>query len=103
MLERTTDEIQSLRFIDFLNERETGTIVIWEDFDIIRESSGNEYAELMEHQSEVSNYLSLIFHRYLNKPGANRLTIRINEFDLKGLDPFWRTIQKPPRVFRFRL
>lgn len=65
MLERTTDEIQSLRFIDFLNERETGTIVIWEDFDIIRESSGNEYAELMEHQSEVSNYLSLIFHRYL--------------------------------------
>lgn len=70
------------------NERETGTIVIWEDFDIIRESSGNEYAELMEYQSEVSNYLSLIFHRYLNKPGANRLTIRINEFDLKGLDPF---------------
>ncbi len=65
MLERTAEEIQSLRFIDYLNEKESGTIVVWEDFDIIRESSGNEYAELMEHQSETSNYLSLIFHRYL--------------------------------------
>ena len=88
MLERTAEEIQSLRFIDYLNEKESGTIVIWEDFDIIRESSGNEYAELMEHQSETSDYLSLIFHRYLNKTGTNKLTIRINEYALKGLDPF---------------
>ncbi len=88
MLERTAEEIQSLRFIDYLNEKESGTIVVWEDFDIIRESSGNEYAELMEHQSETSDYLSLIFHRYLNKTGTNKLTIRINEYVLKGLDPF---------------
>lgn len=87
MLERTAEEIQSLRFIDYLNEKESGTIVVWEDFDIIRESSGNEYAELMEHQSETSDYLSLIFHRYL-KTGTNKLTIRINEYVLKGLDPF---------------
>ena len=88
MLERAAEEIQSFRFIDYLNEKESGTIVIWEDFDIIRESSGNEYAELMEHQSETSDYLSLIFHRYLNKTGTNKLTIRINEYALKGLDPF---------------
>ena len=88
MLERSAEEIQSFKFIDYLDEKESGTIVIWEDFDIIRESSGNVYAELMEHQSETSDYLSLIFHRYLNKAGANRLTIRINEYTLKGLDPF---------------
>ena len=88
MLERSAEEIQSFKFIDYLNEKESGTIVIWEDFDIIKESSGNVYAELMEHQSETSDYLSLIFHRYLNKAGANRLTIRINEYTLKGLDPF---------------
>lgn len=88
MLERTAEEIQSLKHIDYLAEKQSGTIVIWEDFDIIRESSGNEYAELMEHQSEVSDYLSLIFHRFLNKTGASRLTIRINDFELKGFDPF---------------
>lgn len=88
MVERSQEEIQSLRFIDFLNERENGTLVIWEDFDIIREESGNEYAELMNYQASTADYLSLIFHRFLNKPGANRLTIRVNNFDLKGFDPF---------------
>ena len=95
ILERTVEEIQSLRFIDYLNEKESGTIVLWEDFDIIRESSGNEYAELMEHQTETSDYLSLIFHRYLNKTGINKLTIRINEYTLKGLGPF---LEKHPKT-----
>lgn len=88
ILERDMKEIQSFKFIDYLYRKESGTIVIWEDFDIIKESSGNVYAELLEHQSETSDYLSLIFHRYLNKTGVNRLTIRINEYALKGLDPF---------------
>lgn len=95
MLERTEDEIQSLHFVDFLNGRDSGTVVLWEDFDIIRESSGNEYAELMEHQSETADYLSLIFHRFLNNSGINRLIIRINNFELKGFDPF---LEKHPKT-----
>ena len=88
MVELSPEEIKKLRFIDFLNERDCGTLVIWEDFDIIRAESGNEYAALMNYQASTADYLSLIFHRFLNKPGTNRLTIKINSFELKGFDPF---------------
>lgn len=88
MLERSNDEIRSLLFSDFLADKKSGTVVLWEDFDLIRESSGNEYAELMDHQLETADYLSLIFHRFLNKPGTSRLVIRMNDFELKGFDPF---------------
>lgn len=94
MIERNQEEIQNLRFIDFLNSNDSGTLVIWEDFDLIREESGNEYAELMNYQTSTADYLSLIFHRFLNKPGANRLTIKVNNYELKGLDPFLETHPK---------
>lgn len=88
MIDCSNEEIKQIRFIDFLNGRESGTIVLWENFDILSQSSGNVYAELMEYQESTSNYLSLIFHRFLNKSGAAKLVIKINNFTLEGLDPF---------------
>lgn len=88
MIDCSDNEILQLRHINFLDDYESGTVVIWEDFDVLRDSSGNEYAELLNNQTITADYLSLIFHRYLNKEGRNRLTIRINNYYLKGLDPF---------------
>ena len=88
MIECSQDEIENIRFIDFLHNRESGTIVLWENFDIISKSSGNVYSELMECESVTADYLSLIFHRFLNKTGKDQLTIKINNFTLKGMDPF---------------
>ena len=88
MVECSEEEIQKLKCIDFLNERESGTVVLWENFDIMRESSGNEYAELMDYQNNTAEYLSLIFHRFLNRTGAGKISIKINNFILTGYDPF---------------
>lgn len=66
----------------------SGTIVLWENFDFIEKSSGNVYAELGKHQNATTDYLSLIFHRYLNGEGRNPLTIMVNNYRLAGLDPF---------------
>ena len=88
MIELEDQDIQNVYHIDFLSQRQSGTIVQWEEFDVLQKSSGNVYADLMEKQAATSDYLSLIFHRFLNKVNGRRVTIKINEFSLKGFDPF---------------
>ena len=88
IIECSANQISQIKHISWLDNLDTGTIVVWENFDIIEKSSGNVYAELSKLQESTSDYLSLIFHRYLNKSGNNKISIKINNFDLIGLDPF---------------
>lgn len=88
MVECPEEEASFVKCVDFLDLYDSGTVVVWENFDILRESSGNEYAELISYQESTADYLSLIFHRFLNRQGANKLTIRLNNYQLKGYDPF---------------
>lgn len=88
VIECSEEQIQNIRFIDYLQKQRNGTVVIWENFDIIQKSSGDVYAALSNHMSEVADYLSLIFHRFLNRNDKQKVTITVNNFKLKGLDPF---------------
>lgn len=85
-MESSISEIKEITFLDNLS---SGTIVLWEDFDLLHKSSnGRVYAELSKLKESTANYLSLIFHRFLNKKGADKLKISVNNFELEGLDPF---------------
>lgn len=88
LVEYNQDEIDSLKFVDFLNDKTSGTVVLWEEFDVLEKNAGNVYAELSRYQQIVAEYLSLIFHRYLSKDGEDRLNIYINHFQLEAKDPF---------------
>ncbi len=88
VIECSADSISEIRQISWLDNVDSGTIVIWENFDLIEKSSGNVYSELNKYQESTADYLSLIFHRYLNKTGSNKLSIKVNNYELKGFDPF---------------
>lgn len=88
MIECSSYGISRIHQISWLDNLDSGTIVVWENFDIIEKAAGNVYAELNKYQEITADYLSLIFHRYLNRSGINKLSIRINNYELKGLDPF---------------
>lgn len=103
MIECSQDEIQRIRFVDFLEDKESGTIVLWENFDVISKSSGNVYAELIDYQEVTAEYLSLIFHRFLNKTGKDKLTIKVNNYTLKGMDPFLENHKKTDARRPFQL
>ena len=94
MVECTQEQISDIRFVSFLDNYESGTVVLWENFDLIEKSSGNVYAELNRLQDSTADYLSLIFHRYLNREGNAKVTIKVNNFTLKGLDPFLENHKK---------
>ncbi len=103
MIECSAEEIDKIRFIDFLKDKKSGTVVLWENFDVLSKSAGNIYAELMEYQEVTADYLSLIFHRFLNKTGKDKLTIRVNNFTLKGMDPFLENHKKTDARRPFQL
>ena len=93
LIEYSSEDIVKLRHADLLDSLITGTVVIWENFDLIQKDigSGGIYSELQRLAEVTEDYLSLIYHRYLNKrPGekAPRLSIFINEHGINGLDPF---------------
>ena len=83
------NEINKLPYIEKLKEQKKGTLVIWQDFDVISNSSGGQvYSTLVELRSSLENTLALIYHRYLTGIGLQRLHIFINELDIRPLDPF---------------
>lgn len=82
-------EIDALPYIAKLKEQNKGTIVIWQDFDVLSNSSGGQvYSTLVDLRSSLESTLALIYHRYLSGIGTQRLHIFINELDINPLDPF---------------
>lgn len=59
MVDCSKEQIAEIRYVDFLSDKESGTIVLWENFDLIEKSSGNVYAELGKHQNATAEYLYL--------------------------------------------
>ena len=83
------DEIESLPYISRLKDQMKGTLVIWQDFDVLYKSSGGQvYSTLIDYRTSLESTLALIYHRYLSDVGSSRIHIFINELDIKPLDPF---------------
>ncbi len=87
-LELDQDEIYEIPKIEWLDAIEQGTVVVWQEFDIaFKKSNGHVLEILSEEIDETEHHLSLVFHRFLNKP-FNTVRIYINEDKIQGLDPF---------------
>ena len=87
-LELDLAEMSQLPKIDTLSCVEQGTLVIWQEFDIAYKKSNGHVREILsEEVEETEKHLSLVFHRFINKP-FNPVKIYINDDKLRGLDPF---------------
>ena len=86
LIELDDDEIEELPSIQSLKEKNQGTLVLWQDFDTIRQTfNGLEYKGLVDLIDDATGYLELIFHRYIRDHGVN---ISVNSYSLEPLDPF---------------
>ena len=88
ILELDSNEIEHIKEVDWLKCREFGTLVIWEKFDIIEKATGDVFTTLDNYKERSANYLSLIFHRFINDDKEKKIKIKINNYELVGLDPF---------------
>ena len=83
-------EIKELPYSHTLREMEHGTLVLWQDFDVISKScDGQIFDRLMELKNSVDEYIGLIFHRYISSSNPKeKISILINNHKVKALDPF---------------
>lgn len=74
--------------LDQLNAYETGTIVIWEDFDKMLEGASEPDNLFDEKISIARSHLELIYHNFLDKTSKNPIELRFNWLPLVAKDPF---------------
>lgn len=101
VLKLEEDEIKDLYCYEEFSEQAHGTLVLWENFDVISKASGGfVYESLTKHRDNLLSSLALIYHRFISEDG---LQIFVNYAQIKALDPFltkrsdntWGTISQP--------
>ena len=82
-------EVENLPRVEYLKQRPSGTIVIWEDFDRLKLIISDIQKIFDEKISITKKHIELIFHRFLNTNNQkNKLNITFNGVKIKGIDPF---------------
>lgn len=87
--ELSQEEIKALPHVDSLLEFPHGTLVLWQDFDVLEKSSGGlVYDALVDLKDIVANNLALIFHNFLSARGRDKVKMYVNKEKIKPMDPF---------------
>lgn len=87
--ELSKQEIEKLPYFGTLKELKKGTLVLWQDFDVLSKSSdGQVYETLVDLRKSLDVTLALIFHRFLAQTANIKLKLYINNLLVKPLDPF---------------
>ncbi|MEG2250808.1 MAG: ATP-binding protein [Bacilli bacterium] len=82
-------EIQELKFIEKLNDYETGTIVMLEKFDRLAEGTNNFQKTFDSKIEDAREHIALVFHRFMgNENFSQRVNIFFNNIKVELIDPF---------------
>lgn len=101
VLKLEAEEIENLYCFDELSLQKNGTLVLWENFDVISKASGGfVYESLTKYRNNLLSQLALTYHRFISEDG---LKIFVNYAEIKALDPFlskrsdnpWGTLRQP--------
>lgn len=75
--------------IDKLSGLDSGTLVVWENLDRMKEGTVDFTKSMGKQIDVVRDHLALVYHRYLSgETGLNKLNISINGIDIDPVDPF---------------
>jgi len=86
LLRLDNDEIESLPHVDMLKSQNSGTIILWEDFDRMISDSARPQIIFDEKIDIARSHVGLVFHRFLDS--INPLKIFFNNSRIDPIDPF---------------
>lgn len=85
------EALQKLPMFSRLEDVDSGTLVVWQDFDRLTAGSTNLAREFTTKFSGLREHLALVFHRFTHKEdGASPISIKLNGLALPFRDPFIR-------------
>lgn len=77
---------------EYLTDRNSGTIVLWEKFDRLKESTVCFQKTFDTKISNARDHIALVFHRFINDENPkNRIKIYFNNDLVEAVDPFLTT------------
>ena len=83
------DEVQGVIGYSYLNSKDSGTVVLWEQFDRLRQGAAQAGKAFDEKIEITRKHVALVFHRFLNDENPrSRLAIYFNGEPVVGIDPF---------------
>ena len=85
------EEIEQLPGCALLMQREHGTLVLWEEFDLATAGEPDPQRALQHLVLECGDHLGLVFHRYLKPEFGKSLAITVNLRPVEAADPFMRS------------
>lgn len=86
------NEIRRIQFSDYLKNKKSGTIVIWQEFDRISDGSVNAEKAFDEKIERSQEHIALVFHRFMEGENfSKRLKIYFNNAVIEPIDPFLTT------------
>ena len=87
VLKLSNDEIAKLPcYEEFEEMKSDGTLVTWEEFDVIRKANGGQvFQPLTKHRDELLDHLALIYHRFMKE---DKIKFFVNFAEITPLDPF---------------
>lgn len=92
LLKLDEEEINAIPHIDILRNQQSGTIVMWRDFDRIKKGSTNLQKILDEKIEEAREHIALVFHRFMTDDNiSRRIRIYFNKDKVDPIDPFLST------------
>lgn len=71
-----------------LQTYETGTIVLWENFDRMLDGSNDVETLFNQKVKDAKNHLEMVFHNFLDSSFSHHVKMFFNLRELKGKDPF---------------
>ncbi len=85
----TEDEAREIQGYFWLDVHESGTVVLWEQFDRLKQEAA-KIQKAFDKKIEITRkHVALVFHRFLNDENPkNRLAIFFNGEPVTGIDPF---------------
>jgi hypothetical protein len=82
------DEVSSIPALEKFNSRKSGTLVIWENLDLLLSQTNVELDEFTHIKESVAEHLSLVFHRFMQAVGKAKVRLYVNKYEVKPKDPF---------------
>lgn len=90
------NDIKQVKYIDKLNSYESGTIVLWENFDRITKEAG-DHSKIFDNKITITRaHVSLVFHRFLSE--SNKISIFFNNELVQPTDPFFSSHQATQKL-----
>lgn len=89
LLDLDMDQMETLPGFAELRKIESGTLVVWKNFDRLSAGTVSFERTLGRKMDDVRTHVSLVFHRYLSgEPGLKKVVISINNSPIQPTDPF---------------